>query len=230
MQLILLFFILFSFNAHADITSNLVSHWKLDDCSGSTAVDSIAANNLTLTDTVWVTGWAGGCALKFNGTTAIGESGSNTGVDAAEARTITWKAHSISDGTMVAIGAAGTHALFGGLCLGETWFLNMYGADDLDTGKSCDVNWHTHAIWSNGTDIKYYVDAIEMGTLTVTPETTNSTFQLGFQNAAGIPVNAGAVIDDVRLYSRALSVGDLQELDSREARIGSGTIGSAKFF
>jgi hypothetical protein len=65
----LLAFYLFSIGvAYADITSNLISWWKFDDRSSTTAVDSSGnGNNGTLTnDPTWTTGMIGS-AISFDG-------------------------------------------------------------------------------------------------------------------------------------------------------------------
>ena len=63
------FFFLFPFSqTNADITTGLVSHYKLDEASGTTAVDSTGANNGTLTNNpAWTTGKIGN-GLSFDGT------------------------------------------------------------------------------------------------------------------------------------------------------------------
>jgi predicted outer membrane repeat protein len=46
--------------------AGMVSHWKLDDGSGTTALDSVGVNNGTLFGPIWTTGKVGG-ALHFDG-------------------------------------------------------------------------------------------------------------------------------------------------------------------
>ncbi|MHC4496018.1 MAG: hypothetical protein ACYSYM_09375, partial [Planctomycetota bacterium] len=53
--------------ANADTTSDLVSHWKLDDGSGTTARDSAGINDGTLKgDAKWANGWVIG-AVELDG-------------------------------------------------------------------------------------------------------------------------------------------------------------------
>jgi len=52
---------------NADIKSDLISYWKLDDGSGTTATDSAGANDGTLQgDAKWAAGWVAG-AVELDG-------------------------------------------------------------------------------------------------------------------------------------------------------------------
>ena len=49
---------------NADIQSDLISHWKMDDGSGTTAEDSAGVNDGTLKgDATWADGWIVGAVL-----------------------------------------------------------------------------------------------------------------------------------------------------------------------
>ena len=61
-----LFLLPFS-QTRADIATGLVSHWKLDETSGTTAVDSAGTNTGTVTGATWTTGKLNN-ALSLNGT------------------------------------------------------------------------------------------------------------------------------------------------------------------
>src|SRR3989338_5094729 len=61
------FFLLPLSQTHADITTGLVSHWKLDETMGTTATDSAGTNNGTITGATFTTGKINN-ALSFNGT------------------------------------------------------------------------------------------------------------------------------------------------------------------
>jgi len=53
--------------ANADIKSDLVSYWKLDDGNGTTARDSVGSNDGTLMgDAMWAEGWIIG-AIELDG-------------------------------------------------------------------------------------------------------------------------------------------------------------------
>jgi Concanavalin A-like lectin/glucanases superfamily len=58
--------------------SNLTHQWKFDEISGISALDSIGSNNVTLSNSLWVTGKTGNPldkAASFNGTNASGTAG-----------------------------------------------------------------------------------------------------------------------------------------------------------
>src|SRR3989344_4635920 len=63
-----IFFFLFPLTqANADIATGLVSHWKLDETSGTTAADSAGTNNGTIIGATFTAGKIGN-GLSFNGT------------------------------------------------------------------------------------------------------------------------------------------------------------------
>ena len=87
-----LFFLLlfiFSFqSASADITTGLVSHWKLDETSGTIATDSAGTNNGTLTNgPTWVTGKLNN-ALSFDGTNDYVNAGNPASLTDINVKTI----------------------------------------------------------------------------------------------------------------------------------------------
>src|SRR3989338_7548726 len=58
---------IFSFQfAHADISTGLVSHYKLDETSGTTAADSAGTNTGSVTGATWTAGKLNN-ALNFDG-------------------------------------------------------------------------------------------------------------------------------------------------------------------
>src|SRR3989338_5105623 len=62
-----LFLLPFS-QTRADIVTGLVSHWKMDETSGTTATDSVGTNTGTVSGATFTAGKIGN-ALSFNGTT-----------------------------------------------------------------------------------------------------------------------------------------------------------------
>src|SRR3989344_209940 len=61
------FFLLPLSKTHADIATSLISHWKMDETSGTTAADSAGTNNGTITGATFTAGKIGN-GLSFNGT------------------------------------------------------------------------------------------------------------------------------------------------------------------
>jgi hypothetical protein len=63
--------------AKADITSNLIDHWTFDDCSGTSATDSVGGNTANFTGSPsWTTGNIGACAITWSGTGQYGVTAS----------------------------------------------------------------------------------------------------------------------------------------------------------
>src|SRR3990167_7744794 len=88
---ILLFSIFASFlfllplsQTEANITTGLVSHWKMDETTGTTATDSVGTNNGTLTNgPTWTTGKLNN-ALSFDGSNDYVSMGSPSSLDNME--------------------------------------------------------------------------------------------------------------------------------------------------
>ncbi len=73
--------------ANADIKSDLVSYWKLDDGSGTTARDSAGSNDGTLEgDAKWAEGWVIG-AVELDGDDDYVDCGEGTVFNTVSAAT-----------------------------------------------------------------------------------------------------------------------------------------------
>jgi hypothetical protein len=57
----------------ASLTDNLISYWKFDETSGTTAYDEIGSNNLTLNDNAKLLfGTGSDASIKYDGTNNVG--------------------------------------------------------------------------------------------------------------------------------------------------------------
>lgn len=211
-----LLFLLSPSLAKADIITGLTAHWLLDEGSGTTASDSIGINNLVLSNITWATGYSGGYSIQFNGVDSQGNSLFPTGISGAAPRTITWWEKDASNGVMAGVSTAAIGGTFQGMCFnggsGYNYYLHTYGGSDLNTGVACSSGWHFNSIWSDGVNIKYYVDGAEIGSGAYVPNTVDANLNVGYTSVASYPLNNGALIDDIRIYSRALSPADVLEL------------------
>jgi uncharacterized protein (TIGR03437 family) len=211
-----------------DTTTGLVGWWKFDESSGATVTDSSGhGNGGTIVGGVTrVPGIFGG-ALSFDGSTGMIDGGSpgTAFPTGSSARTISaWIMITNPPTVDNAILHYGTYGgappavnfhLFVTGAGSKVAFGNGYGFGVIDgTTSVADGQWHNVAgVYEGpGTNVaRIYVDGIQQfsGTLLDVPDTGNQTpWRIGNFLAGGGFFSG--LMDDVRIYGRALSTTDLQ--------------------
>jgi len=203
-----------------DVTNGLVLYWKFDEGNGSTAVDSTGKGNTgTLVnkgDTSWV-GGRFGSALNFDG---YSQYVFNTNLVSALSGDMTlscWVKYPSTSGTALDLtgsGSAGLQVREDGT-LGRLGWNNAGGpANSLYTTWSLhlDGKWHHVAYVREGTTYRMYVDNRFVGSSSGTVVSYTKLF------AGRSSVGTGWVgkMDDVRIYNRALTWGEVGSLKSGE--------------
>jgi hypothetical protein len=213
-----------AFNAGPD--PSLVGWWKLDEGSGTTANDSSGnGNNGTINGTpTWVTAGKLGGALQFNGTNTYINVGNGTSLQMRDALTIafwiktsafttTWAAViSKGDGSWrmgrgtVASGGTGSTLHMG--VSGTTVSGNAYFDG---TKVVTDGEWHHGAGIYNGSTATIYVDGVQDAQITATGQLATATYDVLIgENQQSTGRYMTGMLDDVRVYNRALTVNELQ--------------------
>lgn len=214
-----------------DITTGLVALWNLEEGTGTTAIDSISANNGTLTNgPTWIPGQIGNYALSFDGTN---DFVSTTDVAAAEsigAITVSaWAKSSTTD-------LVGAQYIFAKSRSGQTnisWEIAKSAQEKFTfavsngTTKStattdlafADTSWHHIVGVYDGSLVRIYVDGAEADATpaALTGNVSNTAYYicLGTYSSAGNCSGSGyfaGSIDDPRVYNRALSAADISLL------------------
>ncbi len=210
---------LWSFN-----TGRLVAHWKFDDGSGNIAADSSGNghNGTLLGDTSWVDGIVGG-ALAFDGDGDYVDIGKDPNFDIKNQITVSaWIKVTAFDRDWQAIVAKGDRAwrlqrnvgentlefACSGLVVPGTDWGQIYGTTDVNDG-----HWHHIAGVYDEEKLYLYIDgnldasAEAPGNIRVNDEPVyigeNSQTPNRFWNG---------LIDDVRIYSYALSAEEISEI------------------
>jgi len=241
-----LFLAFFSF-VKADITTGLVGHWKFDEGSGIIALDSSGnVNNGALVNgPVWTPGKIGQ-ALEFDGVNAYVNVPDTSILEFPEGQSGTisfWfnlAAYPSADGNLIdkfdsTAGQGGyLYRMFDSDAdtTRDDFRAFVHGTGNIAGGGS-GINqtnialnrwYHIVSILNTITNAtQLYIDGVSIGSATgLTGGVTNAqTFSIGGNQTAN---NVNAIIDDVRVYNRALSAADITELsDSASPARSSGS-------
>ena len=212
--------------AHAqDITTGLIGHWRLDETSGTTATDSAGSNNATMQSgldaTNDSTNGAVWTALTFDGTDDY-ISVANTFGLTGDASVSAWFR---KDGD----GVDNTPHIFNFYTnASDEWGVSITNSngnlsiqDDIDgvannnlyTTPTTTGQWHHVVAVLDSLENKLYLDGVLIGSGTSTINTIDSignTFYIGSKR--GNWQFFEGLIDDVRIYDRALSAEDIEAL------------------
>jgi hypothetical protein len=246
LKLALLIFFLFASPAHADISNGLVGWWKLDDNGGVTASDSSnifgqTQNDGTLSGATlpsWVAGKMS-YGLTFDGSSSFVSIGSAASLNFTGSGTLSGWIKTTSAGTgvifiktsdgggvgrwgmQIRINLSKAEAYVVTTSAGVTAF-NVTSTNNIDDG-----NWHhVVEVWDNATGIiTLYIDGVSKTTSTGTNTLRSGlgTSYIGKQtNSANTSQNFfNGSIDDVRIYNRALSAGEVRDIyESNSFNIG----------
>ncbi|NCC23172.1 MAG: LamG domain-containing protein, partial [Alphaproteobacteria bacterium] len=219
----------------AAVTSGLVAHLKLDEASGTSAADSSGYGNAgtlaNMAGTEWTSGVLDG-ALQFDGTDDY--------ISIAHDPSLNFGTGDFSIGGWVngnyslvldeypklydKIDSSGTEFGFGVWISGSNdedypsceWIVsgNWYFASA--TGVSVrDGNWHHIMCVRNGSDLDIYVDGQLRGTYAGATQSIDTAVDatIGYSVAWDSDAYTG-LIDDVRIYNRALSPAEVETLYS----------------
>ena len=216
----------------ADITSNLVGYWALNDGTGTTAADASGnGTTLTLVNTpTWVApGKIGAAAVAFASASSQKLSAAITSGSVLWPGTGNWTA-----AAWVKLASTGIeHGILGTHTNGDQhwWFLRVNTNGTLlwshrdgtttvqpaSSGTITDTTtWHHVAASVARTgNVTWYIDGSAAGTGSVSAAQASvvgtSSMTIGATGESGIQY-ANATIDEARVYSRALSSGDITEL------------------
>jgi len=227
------------------VTDGLVSWWKFDETSGTTAADSYGSNNGTLTNfdasPAWTNdtpGSASSGALFFDGVNDVVDCGSAFGSVSTAMTAEVWIKHeAVTDGWDIYL----TKYLDGN----NRWYLrvnydNSAGAYGKSAGaeiylpgnvistKKADSNeWHHVAFTASvGSSCVWYVDGLQAGTGTVTQAASfANTGKLLIGTYDGASMAIRALIDDVRVYNRVLSAEEILQ-NYRAINVNPGVVTS----
>ena len=233
--------------ASADISTGLVSHWKMDDGTGLLAADSVGGNDGRLQgDATWTEGFLGG-AILLDGLGDYVDCGNKPAFNITDAVTLAawvqargdfaypdWSGIIMRGGVNIdtfALYYNGTSKQLGFKTTGAT--PNWYATGANTTTALFDGDWHHVAATYDGKIKVVYVDGVPVGNIAATGKIETSTGRLLI--GAGRDLNptthhVAGRIDDARLYNRALSASDIKEfvppkVQARKPEPANGVVG-----
>jgi hypothetical protein len=197
-------------------SEGLVAHWKFDDGSGGTAIDSAGTNNGTLNgDPNWTAGRIDG-ALNFDGD---GDYVSVAPIAPLIGNTVTaqaWVRVSEFAGIWnpILTQNAGGNGYYFYASSGRPAFYIVVGAFFIEAISFEAINadqWYHIAGTNDGSNLKIYVDGHLKNSVSSTGFLgVNHSAYIGFEPGSSLYYNG--LIDDVRIYDRAVSESEFQDI------------------
>ena len=217
----------FAINAPSTVNVGLAGYWRFDEGSGTTAGDStgLAGAGVLVNGPVWTSGRLGQ-AIAFDGVDDYVQVASINNLNAYPLTVAAWfkiAATTGSSGIVSKGGVGDGYAVYlsgGNVC--ATFYRDT--TNRIDDGSGCplstagfaDSQWHQVAYVVDATGGRLYIDGVQRASLgwTGTPGAPMTTLpvQVGRYASAPAPQFFAGVIDDVRVYGRALSASEAMEL------------------
>lgn len=230
-MIILIFLLLFISTAQANTRDGLVLWWKLNETSGTTALDS-SRNGITGTLTSGPTRALGkdNNGVKFDGSDDVIVSASNSLLELDSNRTMAlWlniNSHSGTYKTILSIGQLS--------CCGVEYYINhddefssnkIFVQHSGRTGQTGAITvtpglW-AHIAWTyDGTTSKIYVNGVQDVSAAMSPPVSEYSDVLHAGAGEGPTRPMTGILDDIRVYNRALSAKEVKDLYNSGVREG----------
>jgi hypothetical protein len=217
----------------APVPSTLVGHWPMDEGTGTTIADvSDYGNDGTLLGGATWTPGVTGSAILLDGTDDYGLVPDAASLDVTDAITLAAWIRPGRIGTQYLVkkatqgGTDGYELSLSGSGLPFVRFNqstsgNDYRVDGLTTYPTDGTTWMHLAATYDGSTIRIYVDGQEENTAAATFQIATNALDLaiGAQSDGASPLQGA--MDDVRVYSRALSAPEIADLAVMDPLVGS---------
>ena len=224
-------------NLYADGVRGPIAHWKLDDGTGMTAVDSEGGHDGTLTNgPVWVAGQIGD-ALNFPGNDDYVNVPHNDALSLTDMTISLWLKATALNNVYQALLRKKQQANYQLATVdNEIWFEFNDGSGMVQfkatTAALTTNQWYHVAVTLDDTtgDVNIYVDGALKFSDTTTRHPLPNTEPLTIGGVAGSLAPWPGVLDDIRLFDYALSATEISDLFTAGSGGGGGGGGSAPVF
>ncbi|MHC4456605.1 MAG: LamG-like jellyroll fold domain-containing protein, partial [Planctomycetota bacterium] len=202
------------------LTYGLISHWTFDEGRRSIAYDTVGGNDGSISGAQWTTGQVGG-GLEFDGVDDYIDFGKHSSLDVSDQITISLWIYPRSTSNEVVLlnkgEGCGNYNLY--IYHGELALLSSDSCNWANRGTNSDIatnQWQHIVVTYDGSKIRYYIGGFLRDTKNSDGlgSTNNDNLKLGGQTVSGWPDTRyfNGVMDDVRIYDRALSAEEIQQL------------------
>lgn len=223
--------------------TGLVASYSFNEGAGTSAADGSGNGNTgTLNGAAWTTSGKYGGALTFNGTSARVDVADSASLDVATAWTVAaWvRPTSVSDWRTVVMKEYSTsalglsYALYASDGAGRAWagFSTTSATRSVEGGTITANAWQHIATTYDGSTLRLYKDGVQVtsGAASGNPAATTSALRIGGNAVPGWGEYFAGTIDEVQIYSRALSASEVvvvrdTPLDSSGGGGGTGGTG-----
>lgn len=231
----------------------LVGYWSLNDGAGTKATD-FSGNRITgdltnMDSTNWVNGKRG-MALSFNGSDERIAMGFNSAANVTGTNSLTLAAwlkpdDFSADGAIIGNGKVGVGGYVTVLLSTKKLRFCKNGVVCLDSASAIypnDTNWHHVVFVATATGVSYYVDGVYKSTTddtsSIVGDSTNGPYIGTVMRTTGNDTFFDGLIDEARMYNRALSAAEIQALSlsgtvklqsSQNTQVTNGLIGMWSF-
>ena len=189
-----------------DPRENFVSYWKLD----GDAIDSVGSNDGTVNGATFVDGFYNQCA-SFDGTDDYISTPYGADFGTGDFSFSCWI--NLQDDSNNYESFASTYDGSVGLIFGlYTTDIRAYASGDEISSSEFSFNeWHHYAAIRDDGELKLYMNGVQVGSTSSTSD-VNSSENLEFGRRPTNNQHAKGEIDDVRIYDRALTPLEVQQL------------------
>ena len=217
--------------AHADLKDGLVAHWSFDDCEATD--NSGNKRNGSIEGSPQCIDGISGKAFYFNGINDLIRVSNTFPTVIPNTSPVAVSAWIKTATTKDAAGIVTQHTACGGSNggLDDHFHITLYGpnsnslqADAFDSTRVSveramvsDNKWHHIVLVYDGTTNYLYIDGVQKNTVSASPQSIfDPTVDVaigGFHtNSCYVSHNFEGAIDEVRLYNRAISASEVQQL------------------
>jgi hypothetical protein len=206
--------------SNSTVVAGLVGAWGFEDGVGTTATDSSGKNlNGTIANAAWTTAGRFGSALSFNGTNSWVTVADNTALDFTNGMTLEdWvKPNTLTGYTTVLMKERGTtglnYSLYASDNTGQPPAAYVYRGSDISALGATTLTigaWSHLAATYDGANLRLYVNGALVRTRAVSGNLANTANPLRIGGNAVWGEYFSGLIDEVRVYNRALSQTELQ--------------------
>ncbi len=200
--------------AYADVNTGLTAYYAFDEGSGVTAGDSAGSFVGTITGgATWATGQIGG-ALQFDGVDDRINAGPIFSSSPSAFTVTAWvKQNTMVSGASIAGKFSANQGFIMQSSIGAGTYRNRCTVNTTAVSSNAGMSagqWYLMACTWDGSTLHTYLNGVDEGSvIAVTFTNPSGNFEIG--KVAGNAATNG-IIDDVRVYNRALSVSELSQL------------------